>query len=65
MRDIALIYENSMIYNRPDTVYYKSAAKLEQLCVNMIVELEECVSDLKIVNGIWDTELTQEFLNNK
>src|ERR1700694_5557671 len=44
--DLNLIFDNSMLYNTPDTVYHRTAVRLKRQAISMIEEAKKIESSL-------------------
>jgi Bromodomain len=62
--DLKLIVNNAKMYNHPDTIYHKAAIKLDATVDVVISELEASAGQINMVNGNWDTPITQEYLKS-
>ena len=54
-----------MLYNRPETIFYKAAVKLEKyvdsLLPSIVMKLSEMTLDSR---GLWICPASQDYLNN-
>ncbi|KAI9480446.1 MAG: hypothetical protein EXX96DRAFT_562637 [Benjaminiella poitrasii] len=60
--DVRLIWKNSMVYNQPDTAYYKLALKLDKWTDDLMVQAERDREELKVVpeTGLLDVTIDRE-----
>jgi hypothetical protein len=62
--DMFLICQNCLIYNHPDTVYAKVATRLQNYFQSIVPALEFQISTAPIVNGVWKTEIVDEYISS-
>ncbi|TPP59011.1 Bromodomain-containing protein 9, partial [Fasciola gigantica] len=57
--DVALMCENAMVYNPPDTIYYQRARKMLAYCRKQMTPtaLRKLCDQLELVDGLKDSEL--------
>lgn len=59
--DLMLICKNAMVYNQPESVYYKSAVKLQNYISGLIENAKKRCEMIKVSSGgVWNADFLKD-----